>query len=122
MICTVQIMTRTGEPHGFVCCSGLSVVIMKMIHRKFKKERKKKGDLSAFERGMAVDARWAALSYWGFKDNRKKSVSSVGENVLLLPEVRREWPDCLNLIARQKSFINNSLQPRNAESISEETC
>ena len=43
----------------------------------------KKGDLSDFERGMVVGARWAGLV----------SGSFLGKNALLMPAVRGEWPD-----------------------------
>jgi len=68
----------------------------------------KKGDLSNFERGMVVGARHAGLSifsYWdfhaqpflGFTKNGVKSEkhpvcsSPVGENALLMLEIRGEW-------------------------------
>jgi len=68
----------------------------------------KKGDLSNFERGMVVGARWAGLlSYWDFHTQpflgfTKKGVkrekhpvcsSPVSENALLMQEVRGEWAD-----------------------------
>ena len=73
----------------------------------------KKGDLNDFERGMVVGARWAGLNIsetahqlgfspqpsLGFTENGLKkrkypvSSSSVGANVLLMPEVRGEWTD-----------------------------
>ena len=81
----------------------------------------KKGDLSDFERGMVVGARRAGLSISGTADllgfscttisrvengpkKRKYPVSgsSVGENALLMPEVRGEWPDWFELIERQQ--------------------
>ncbi|MDF4259779.1 hypothetical protein P3388_25940 [Vibrio parahaemolyticus] len=78
---------------------------------------RKKGDLSDFERGMVVGARRAGLSiYWDFhtqpslgftEDGPKKkkypvSSSSLGENALLMPEVRGEWPDWFKMIERQQ--------------------
>ncbi len=82
----------------------------------------KKGDLSDFERGMVVGARWLVwvfqklLIYWdfhtqpslGFTENGPKkrkypvSGSCVDENVLLMSEVRGEWADWLEMIERQQ--------------------
>ncbi len=78
-------------------------------------------DLSDFERGMVVGARWAVwvfqklLICWDFHaqpslgfteygpKNRKYSVSgSVDKNALLMSEVRGEWADWLEIIERQQ--------------------
>jgi len=70
----------------------------------------KKGDLSHFECGMVVGARWAGLSisqsaqllgqpFLGFtKNGVKREIhlvcgSPVGENALLTLKVRGEWAD-----------------------------
>jgi len=73
----------------------------------------KKGDLSNFERGTVIVARWAGLkisnllSYWDFhtqsilmftKNGVKREKHPVcsspeGENALLMLEVRGEWAD-----------------------------
>ena len=82
----------------------------------------KKGDLSDFERGLVVGARRAGLSIsetadlLGFSrttisrvtENGPKmrqypvSGTSLGENALLMPEVRGEWPDWFKMIERQQ--------------------
>ncbi len=78
----------------------------------------KKGDLSDFERGMVVGARWAGLSisktgifmhnHLGLTENGPKkrkypvSGSCVDENALLMSEVRGEWADWLEMIERQQ--------------------
>ena len=73
----------------------------------------KKGDLSDFERGLVVGARRAGLSIsetadlLGFSRTtisrvyRERSIS-LGENALLMPEVRGEWPDWFKMIERQQ--------------------
>jgi len=73
----------------------------------------KKGGLSSFERGMVVGARQASLSIsqsvkllgfsrttisrvykeWCEKGKTSSMGSPVGENALLMPEVRGEWAD-----------------------------
>lgn len=77
-----------------------------------------KGDLSNFERGMVVGARRTGLhnllSYWdfhaqpflGFTNGVKREKhpvcgSPVGENGLLMQEVRGEWADRFKLIEEQ---------------------
>ncbi len=77
---------------------------------------RKKGDLSDCEHGMVVGARRAGLSIsetadlWGFscttngpkKRKHPVSGSSLGENALLMPEVRGEWPGWFKMIERQQ--------------------
>ncbi len=95
----------------------------------------KKGDLSDFECGLVVSARQVGLSISETADllgisrttisrvyrewsKKEKISSSVGENAMLMPEVRREWPDWFELIERQQYNsiqYNYSLQLRNAE-------
>ncbi len=82
----------------------------------------KKGDLSDFERGIVVGARWAGpsnkkktLIHWdfhaqpslGFTENGPKKTKypvsgSVDEKALLMSEVRGEWADWLEMIERQQ--------------------
>ncbi len=79
----------------------------------------KKGDLSYFEWGMVVGARWDGLIIsktadfhaqpsLGFTGNGPKkrkypvSGSCVDENALLISEVRGEWADWLEMIERQR--------------------
>jgi hypothetical protein len=84
----------------------------------------KKDDLSDFERCVVVGARRAGLSIsemadplgfsratisrvyreWSEKEEigYQVSGSSVGENALLMPEVRGEWQDWFELIERQQ--------------------
>ncbi len=82
----------------------------------------KKGDLSDFECGVVVSARRVGLSIseaagllgfhaqppLGFTENGLKkrkylvSSSSLGENALLMAEVRGQWPDRFELIEMQQ--------------------
>ncbi len=77
---------------------------------------RKKGDLSDFEHGMVVGAKWPGMSISKTADllglsrmengpkKRKypESGSCVDENALLMSKVRGEWADWLEMIETQR--------------------
>jgi len=75
----------------------------------------KKGDLSNFERGMVVGARWASLSishnllsYWDFHAHPflgfRKGKNIQYPFLWAMLEVRGEWADWFKLIEEQLSL------------------
>jgi len=74
----------------------------------------KKGDLSDFECGIVLGARFAGLSISETADtvifthnhDPKKTKYPVNGRTLLVPEVREEWPDWFELMSLQYTGLN----------------